>query len=78
MAAGARLLRERARRLLEQARLLPGDRRRQITDLVNTLPDPPLLELLDEPPVRVTKRLDDSVGRRALELIRSAARRSSA
>lgn len=46
----------------------------EITELVPTLRYGPPFDLLQTAPVRMTKRLDDSTGRTAVELIRSAAK----
>jgi hypothetical protein len=49
---------------------------REITALVPTLRDAPPFDRLDTAPVRMTKRLDPSVGAKAVGLVRSAAQRS--
>lgn len=47
--------------------------RRDVFALVETLREAPAFDLLNEPPVRVTKRLDAVTGEQAVALIRSAA-----
>jgi hypothetical protein len=49
---------------------------RRIESLVATLRDAPPFDLLETAAVRMTKRLDPSVGAKAVELVRSAAQRS--
>jgi hypothetical protein len=52
----------------------PFQVRREITLLVATLRDAPRFELLETAPIRMTKRLDEATGQKAVELIEAAAR----
>lgn len=47
--------------------------RREVFALVDTLGLAPAFDLLNEPPVRVTKRLDAATGEQAVAMIRRAA-----